>query len=77
MIYPFRLSAMQEALENLSGVSIGKVELLDNDDLSLLLRVKDCDVRIVIDQEKKLSSIEVSTFLSILFFFEYSIICRS
>ncbi len=69
MIYPFRLSAMQEALENLSGVSIGKVELLDNDDLSLLLRVKDCDVRIVIDQEKKLSSIEVSAFLSILFFF--------
>lgn len=68
MIYPFRLSAMQEALENLSGVSIGKVELLDNDDLSLLLRVKDCDVRIVIDQEKKLSSIEVSAFLSILFF---------
>eukprot|EP01040_Poterioochromonas_malhamensis_P005078 gene5078-5443_t len=54
-----RLSAMQEALENLSGVSIAKVELLDNDDLSLLLRVKDCDVRTVIDQEKKLSSIEV------------------
>ncbi len=67
VIYPFRLSAMQEALENLSGVSIAKVELLDNDDLSLLLRVKDCDVRTVIDQEKKLSSIEVSAFLSLLF----------